>query len=99
MCSIWRLLVSFAGEEIYFGYKFDYRVHRCYLCKFGFQSLYPDRYRRSIHGWRRKEYAGSFPTEKASDVKRLKAIQKAIFENFKSFVSERRGEKIEGKNI
>ena len=38
-----------------------------------------------------------FQPEKASDVKRLKAIQKAIFENFKSFVSERRGEKIKGK--
>ena len=40
-----------------------------------------------------------FQPEKASDVKRLKAIQKAIFENFKSFVSERRGEKIKGKKI
>ena len=40
-----------------------------------------------------------FQPEKASDVKRLKSIQKAIFENFKSFVSERRGEKIKGKKI
>ena len=40
-----------------------------------------------------------FKPEKKDEVVRLRAIQKGIHENFKNFVTERRSEKITGKNI
>ena len=65
----------------------------------GSEMCIRDRERRVYTAGEEKSMLDPFQPEKASDVKRLKAIQKAIFENFKSFVSERRGEKIKGKKI
>ena len=68
---------------------------------FGFSELI-SRYgieRRIYTAGEEKSMLDPFQPEKASDIKRLKAIQKAIFENFKGFVSERRGKKVVGKKI
>ena len=90
-----------AGEEIYSDINSIIGSIGVISASFGFSELI-SRYgieRRIYTAGEEKSMLDPFQPEKASDVKRLKAIQKATFENFKSFVSERRGEKIEGKKI
>jgi serine protease SohB len=68
---------------------------------FGFSELI-SRYgieRRIYTAGEEKSMLDPFQPEKATDIKRLKLIQKAIFENFKGFVTERRGKKVSGKKI
>ncbi len=68
---------------------------------FGFSKLI-SRYgieRRVYTAGEEKSMLDPFQPEKAGDIKRLKDIQRAIFENFKNFVSERRGDKVAGKKI
>ena len=66
-CSVWRLLVSLCWWRNLLRYKFDYWFHRCNLCKFWFFRAYIQIWYRekSIHGWRRKKYARSFPARKS----------------------------------
>ena len=90
-----------AGEEIYSDINSIIGSIGVISASFGFSELI-SRYgieRRVYTAGEEKSMLDPFQPEKASDVKRLKSIQKAIFENFKSFVSERRGEKIKGKKI
>ncbi len=90
-----------AGEEIYSDINSIIGSIGVISASFGFSELI-SRYgieRRVYTAGEEKSMLDPFQPEKASDVKRLKFIQKAIFENFKSFVSERRGEKIKGKKI
>lgn len=90
-----------AGKEIYSDINSIIGSIGVISASFGFSELI-SRYgieRRVYTAGEEKSMLDPFQPEKASDVKRLKAIQKAIFENFKSFVSERRGEKIKGKKI
>ena len=90
-----------AGKEIYSDVNSIIGSIGVISASFGFSELI-SRYgieRRVYTAGEEKSMLDPFQPEKASDVKRLKAIQKAIFENFKSFVSERRGEKIKGKKI
>ena len=90
-----------AGKEIYSDINSIIGSIGVISASFGFSELI-SRYgieRRVYTAGEEKSMLDPFQPEKASDVKRLKAIQKAIFENFKSFVTERRGEKIEGKKI
>ena len=90
-----------AGKEIYSDVNSIIGSIGVISASFGFSELI-SRYgieRRVYTAGEEKSMLDPFQPEKASDVKRLKAIQKAIFENFKSFVTERRGEKIKGKKI
>ena len=90
-----------AGEEIYSDINSIIGSIGVISASFGFSELISGYgiERRVYTAGEEKSMLDPFQPEKASDVKRLKSIQKAIFENFKSFVSERRGEKIKGKKI
>ena len=90
-----------ASEEIYADVNSIIGSIGVISASFGFSELI-SRYgieRRVYTAGEEKSMLDPFQPEKASDIKRLKAIQKAIFENFKNFVSERRGKRIEGKKI
>ncbi len=54
--------------------------------------------RRIYTSGKDKSFLDPFLPEKDSDVARLKTVQNEIHENFKSWVTERRGEKLEGSD-
>jgi len=68
---------------------------------FGFHELLSRQgvERRIYTSGEEKSMLDPFLPERDEDIKRLRAIQKAIHTNFKRYVSERRGIRIEGKNI